>query len=227
MYKIELHLHTKYSSECGQMSAEDLIAGYKAAGYSGIVVTDHFNRDTFRMLAIDPASGIDRLTPFLEGYRRMKEAGERQGIKIYRGAELRFDGCFNDYLFYNYPDSLLEDPEKLFTMGLPAFYELHKGTGSLLIQAHPNRTGCTPADPQYLDGVEILNTHPFHNNQNELTQQLAAVHPHLIRTGGSDCHKPEHLGRGGIVTDELPEDDAALVTLLRRGKYSILKPDQV
>jgi len=108
MYKIELHLHTKYSSECGQMSAEDLIAGYKAVGYSGIVVTDHFNRDTFRMLAIDPASGIDRLTPFLEGYRRMKEAGERQGIKIYRGAELRFDGSFNDYLFYNYPDSLLE-----------------------------------------------------------------------------------------------------------------------
>ena len=45
MYKIELHLHTKYSSGCGQMSAQELISGYKAAGYAGIVVTDHICED--------------------------------------------------------------------------------------------------------------------------------------------------------------------------------------
>lgn len=222
MYKIELHMHTKYSSGCGQMSAEELISGYKAAGYSAVVVTDHFNRDTYQMKNIDPAAPCDRLTPFLDGYYRVKEEGEKQGIRVYRGAELRFDGSFNDYLLFNYPDWLLKDPEKLFTMGLPAFYEAHLGTGSLLIQAHPNRTYCTPADPQYLDGVEVYNMHPFHTNQNELTLALADAHPHLIRTGGSDCHEPRHLGRGGILTEILPENEAELVALLKSGNYKII-----
>jgi len=226
MYKIELHLHTKYSSGCGEMSAVDLISGYKAAGYSGIVVTDHYNRDTYHMKNIDPASPGDRLTPFLEGYYRMKEEGEKQGIKIYRGAELRFDGSFNDYLFFNYPDSLLEDPEKVFTMGLSAFYEMHKGTDSLLIQAHPFRDHCTVSNPAYLDGMEIANMHPFHNSRNYLAQRFAGGYPHLILTGGSDCHEPRHLARGGILAEELPEDDAALVALLRSGKYNIINPDQ-
>lgn len=226
MYKIELHLHTKYSSGCGQMSAEDLVAGYKAAGYSGIVVTDHYNRDTYHMKGIDPASPVDRLTPFLEGFHRMKIEGEKQGIKIYRGAELRFDGSANDYLLFNYPDSLLADPEKIFTMGLPAFYELHKGTGSLLIQAHPFREPCVVSRGELLDGMEIANMHPFHNSRNYLAKRYASGHPHLILTGGSDCHEPRHLARGGILTEELPEDDAALAALLLSGKYSILNLEQ-
>ena len=222
MYKIELHLHTKYSSGCGQMSAEELISGYKAAGYAGIVVTDHYNRDPYAMKHIDPAADCDRLTPFLEGYYKMKKEGEKQGIRIYRGAELRFAGSFNDYQLYNYPASMLSDPEKLFTMGLEAFYDSHLGTGSLLIQAHPNRTWCGPADPKFLDGVEVFNMHPFHNNQNELTVAMAEANPHLIRTGGSDCHKPEHLGRGGILSETLPKDEAALVGLLKSGHYKII-----
>ena len=223
MYKIELHLHTKYSSGCGQMSAEELISGYKAAGYAGIVVTDHYNRDTYAMKNIDPAADCDRLTPFLEGYYKMKEEGEKQGIRIYRGAELRFDGSFNDYLLYNYPDSMLSDPEKLFTMGLEAFYESHLGTGSLLIQAHPTRTWCGPADPKFLDGVEVFNMHPFHNNQNELTVAMAEANPHLIRTGGSDCHATDHIGRGGILSETLPKNDTELAALLRSGNYTVIE----
>lgn len=222
MYKIELHMHTKYSSACGQMTAEELISGYKAAGYAAVVVTDHYNRDTYAMKGIDPAAPVDRLTPFLEGYRRVKEEGEKQGIRVFRGAELRFDGSFNDYLLYNYTDAMLEDPDKLFTMGLPAFYEAHLGTGSLLLQAHPNRSWCTPSDPKFLDGVEVYNMHPFHSNQNELTVAMAEANPHLVRTGGSDCHKPEHLGRGGIISETLPRDEAELVALLKSGNYKII-----
>lgn len=223
MYKIELHMHTKYSSGCGQMSAEDLIAGYKDAGYDAVVVTDHYNRDTYAMKNIDPAAPGDRLSPFLEGYYRVREEGEKQGIRVFRGAELRFDGSFNDYLLYNYPDSMLEDPEKLFTMGLEEFYRAHLGSGALLIQAHPNRTWCGPADPAFLDGVEVWNLHPYHQNQNHLTVLMADANPHLIRTGGSDCHKPEHLGRGGILCRELPKDEAELAQLLRSGDYTVIE----
>ena len=62
MYKIETHLHTRYVSQCGWLDAEAIISGYKAAGYSGIVVTDHFNRTTFDYLGIDPAGPGDSQT---------------------------------------------------------------------------------------------------------------------------------------------------------------------
>lgn len=222
MYKIELHLHTKYSSGCGQLSAEELISAYKEAGYSAIVVTDHYNRDTYNLKKIDPAAPVDRLTPFLEGYSKMKELGEQHGLVILRGAELRFDGSFNDYLLFNYPDRLLEDPEKLFTMGLHEFVQLSRKAGALLIQAHPFRPMCTPADLADLDGIEISNMHPWHNSRNELAKALADTDPRLIRTGGSDCHATEHIGRGGILSETLPKTEAELIQLLRSGNYKII-----
>lgn len=222
MYKIELHLHTKYSSGCGQMSAKELIDGYLDAGYDAIVVTDHYNRDTYRMKNIDTTAPGDKLTPFLEGYRKMMEEAEGRGIRIYRGAELRFDGSFNDYLLYNYPDELLEDPEALFTMGLHEFIKLSRAAGALLIQAHPFRVMCDPAEPADLDGIEVRNMHPGHNSRNHLAQALADEHPHLLQTGGSDCHQESHLGRGGILSETLPKDEAELVTLLKSGKFEII-----
>ena len=223
MYKIELHLHTKYSSGCGQMDEKEIISAYKAAGYHGIVVTDHFSRDTFHMKGIDPAAPVDRLTPYLEGFTKMKEEGEKQGIVIYRGAELRFDGSYNDYLFYNYPDQLLQDPEQLFTMGLEKFIERSRPTGALLIQAHPFRPMCTPAQISSLDGIEIVNLHPGHQSRNHLAKALAETDSRLIRTGGSDCHATDHIGRGGILSETLPKNDAELAALLRSGNYTIIE----
>lgn len=222
MYKIELHLHTKYSSGCGQLAEKELIAGYKAAGYSAIVVTDHYNRSTFDMKGIDLHAPGDKLTPFLEGYDKMKEEGDREGIRIYKGAELRFDGSDNDYLLFNYPDALLADPEEIFTMGLTEFIKLSRQAGALLIQAHPFRSMCTPADPRCLDGVEVRNMHPGHNSRNHLAQQMAEENPNLVQTGGSDCHETHHMARGGILSEILPKDEAELVNLLRSGNYSII-----
>ena len=89
MYKIEPHLHTTHVSRCGRLEAKEIVAGYKAAGYSALIVTDHFNRTTFEHLGIDPAGKSDRIGAFLEGYRRVREEGERQGLRVFKGAELR------------------------------------------------------------------------------------------------------------------------------------------
>ena len=110
MHKIETHLHTKIVSKCGWLSPEELIAGYKAAGYDAIVVTDHYNRTTFEYLGIDTRAPGDKVGAFLDGYRRMAELGEREGIRVFKGAELRFDESENDYLLYGYADDLLADP---------------------------------------------------------------------------------------------------------------------
>ena len=41
-YKYETHLHTSETSACAVSSAGDMVRAYADAGYTGIVVTDHF-----------------------------------------------------------------------------------------------------------------------------------------------------------------------------------------
>ena len=53
MYKIETHLHTPYISPCGRLTAQELVMGYKAAGYAAITVTDHYMTASFRFAGIE------------------------------------------------------------------------------------------------------------------------------------------------------------------------------
>ncbi len=220
MYKIETHLHTCYCSSCGRLTARQIAEGYAAAGYQALIVTDHYNRDTFRMLGMDPSEQADHLTAYLEGYRRVCQEAEHFGIKVYRGAEVRFDGSWNDYLLYGYSDDLLRDPQAVFTMGVEAFYEKCKEDGALLIHAHPYRNGGQPTTAKALDGVEVANMHPGHDNRNPLAEAFARENG-LLETAGSDCHQDIHIGRGGILVERLPEDERALVALLRSREYKL------
>ena len=222
MFKIETHLHTKHTSKCGWLWAPELAEAYQAAGYSAIAVTDHYNRTTFEYLNVDLASDADKLGAFLTGYDRMCEECAKRGITVYRGAELRFDECENDYLLYDWPDELLRDPEEIFRMGIAAFAPLARQAGALLIQAHPYRKGCTPAIPCYLDGVEIVNLNPRHPNFNERAVEFADQFHIGVRTSGSDCHRQEDIARGGILADTVPADTHAFTQLIRSGEFQLI-----
>lgn len=221
MYRIETHLHTTHSSECGWLDAAALAEAYQKAGYAALAITDHYNRDTFQYLNVDTTAPGDKVGAFLNGYDKLRDACGERGIAVYKGAELRFDECCNDYLLYNYPNELLEDPEKVFRMGIAVFAPLAREAGALLVQAHPYRKKCTPAFACYLDGVEVLNLNPRHDSRNDRAEEYAALHG-LLRTGGSDCHRSEDIAAGGILAEELPEDTAGFVRLLRSGKYTII-----
>ena len=222
MFKIETHLHTSHVSSCGWLEAPVLAEGCARAGYAGLAVTDHYNRDTFAYLHMDAAaSGAAVTDAFLEGFRRMEAACAPLGLKVYKGAELRFDECSNDYLLYNYPDELLACPEELFRMGIAAFAPLAREAGALLVQAHPYRKKCTPAIACYLEGLEVRNLNPRHENHNGWAEDYAAQFG-LLRLGGSDCHRTEDIARGGICAGSLPEDTFQLAALLRAGQYALL-----
>ncbi len=221
MFKIETHLHTCDSSACARMTAEEIVESYLAAGYSGVILTDHYNRDTFRHLHMDTQVPGDKLGAFLTGYYNLLRAAENRGLIVYRGAEVRFDGFWNDYLLYGYSDELLRDPEAVFTMGVERFYELVKADGALLVHAHPYRNGGIPTTAEALDGVEVLNMNHHHDNRNDLALSFARKHG-LLETSGSDCHETAHVGTGGILVDKLPQDDGELVALLRSGNYKLI-----
>lgn len=221
MYKIETHLHTNHVSKCGHLTAAEIVKGYAEAGYSALIVTDHYNRTTFDFLGIDPAAPGDKLTPFLDGYRRVREEAEKAGIRVFRGAELRFDECDNDYLFYGWLDDILAEPEEVFRMGIAGFAPMARAAGGLIIQAHPYRRSCTPAIARYLDGVEVLNRNPRHDSHNDRAEAYAQEYG-LIRTSGSDCHRTEDIGLGGIVTDYLPSDILSMTRLIRSRRFELL-----
>lgn len=221
MHKIETHLHTKHVSKCGWLEAEALIAGYKAAGYSAIIVTDHYNRTTFEYLGVDLDSQENKVRRFLEGYYRMAEEGEKQGIRVFKGAELRFDESENDYLLYGYRDDLLSDPEEIFRMGIAAFSPIARGQGALIVQAHPYRRKCTPAIACYLDGVEVRNLNPRHESYNERAEEYAQQFG-LLGLAGSDCHRTEDIAVTGILCPELPGDSFGMARLIRSRRYTLL-----
>lgn len=226
MYKIETHLHTTYISHCGWLGAQALIRMYVEGGYNAICVTDHYNRDTFRYLEMDLSTPESKTDDFLLGYHRLKIEAEKYNIRVFEGAELRFDGSENDYLLYGFHHDLLANPEEIMQGGLPAFAEKYRSDGALLIQAHPFRKKCTPAAPQYLDGVEVYNANPRHDNHNNLAMAFAEENQ-LIKTAGSDCHRPGDQCRSGILTNTLPRDSFEFAELLRSGDYKLIISDQI
>lgn len=221
MYKIEMHLHTSHSSPCGKEDADTIARLYAEAGFAGIVVTDHFFNYTCSQWSWN-IPFTDFFPVFTEGYHRLCEAAQPYGLKIYRGAEVRFNTSTDDYLLYNYPDELLQDPGAVFTMGLEKFYPLCRKAGAILVQAHPFRGKCVPADPRFIDGAEVYNLKARGDSHNDLALKFAAENPHFIRLSGSDFHQAEDTGRGGIITSELPENDSALAALLRSGNYRLI-----
>lgn len=222
-YKIETHLHTNHVSKCGHLDAETLVAKYHEAGYRGIIVTDHYNRTTFDFLGIDLHDpSVDKVGAFLDGYRRVAAEGEKVGIHVFKGAELRFDECENDYLLYGFRDELLADPEKVFAMGIAQFSAIARAQGAMIIQAHPYRARCTPAIASYLDGVEVYNGNPRHDSHNDRAVEYAEAFG-LIGTSGSDCHQFPDVAVGGIITDYLPSESMGIMRQIRGRRFQLIQ----
>ena len=56
----------------------------------------------------------------------------------------------------------------------------------------------------------------------ELALAFAHANPSHLRLSGSDCHRAEDIGMGGILTATLPETEQGFVSLLRSGQYTLI-----
>lgn len=198
MFKTETHLHTKESSGCGQLPAEEIIKMYSLAGYTTVFVTDHFNRHN-----LDKSGDIpwqDKVTRYLLGYENAKAAGEKHGVIVLFGAEVTLKCMPNDYLVYGVDRTFFDNCPDMLDMELEQFYTHAKQNGATIIQAHPLRNGVCVPTPEFVDGFEVINTNPRHENFSEDVVAIAKKHG-LPVTGGSDAHRIEDVGGSGIVTD--------------------------
>lgn len=215
-YKIEMHCHSMPASACGEFTPEEVVRTSAEHGYSGIVLTNHF----MRKCICDGESDAEYVDRYLEDYYRARREGERIGLEVILGLELRVRANSNDYLIYGTISR--EDAIRMIGAAdgtLEHFRELvPPSEDKLLIQAHPCRHGCMRAEPDLLDGVEVLNLHPRQKGATSFAAKFAREVGGVI-TSGSDFHHPGTAGMGGIYTAALPHSGAELVAVLRSGDY--------
>lgn len=218
-YKYEIHAHTKNTSWCGDIDAKDLVEKYKEAGYSGIVITDHYSPMTFHISEFfNKRKAIDH---FLEGYRKAKEY-ETDDFTVLLGIELRFYATVNDYLIYGVSEEMLYELPFLLSFYIKRASKILREKGCLFIQAHPFRKYITRAKPEYLDGVEVFNAKADKEaNDNSLKWAEEINTP--VMTSGSDCHRESGVGLGGIITTEPIKSNEDLLRILKSGKYELIK----
>lgn len=217
MFKLDTHVHTKETSFCGNIFAADVVKLYKEAGYDGIIITDHYYDGYFETLG--DLSWIEKVDCYLRGYKRALEQGEKLGLKVFLGMEIRFTENPNDYLVYGITEEYLKENPELYKLGLKEFKKHIEKDELLIFQAHPFRNGMVVADPTDLHGVEVFNGNLRHDSRNEKAVQFANEN-HLLMSSGSDFHELEDLARGGMVFDDVIHNSSELIDHLRNQRYS-------
>ena len=157
-YKYEVHMHTAESSACGKTHAVDYIAEFKAQGYDGIIITDHFYHGN---------TAIDRSLPwedfveeFCKGYELAKAEGDKQGLKVFFGWEA--NRLVDEYLIYGLDKAWLKAHPEVRDCPHDELFKIVDEAGGLIVGAHPFR------ERQYIIKV---NLHPLQCHAMEGYQQ--------------------------------------------------------
>ncbi len=216
MYKTETHLHTDESSLCGKIPAAELVRLHAKAGYTTILVTDHFGVDVVKRIAAP--SWEETVKRFFAGYYAALEAAAQYGMYILPSPEFAFPDNPNHYLAVGAaPDFFLAHPE-LADITLPALHTLLNENGLMLIQAHPFRSAYCIPDPRNVDGLEVLNSPPqYYNPLHTKAAMLVAEIYHLPITAGSDTHRPEDVARSGMYSEQPITSIEDYIRLLKDG----------
>ncbi len=222
-YKYEIHAHTKETSRCGGLWARELVEKYKAAGYDGIVITDHYSPMTFTPSEFfSKKKAIDH---YLRGYREAKKL-ETENFSVLLGMELRFYATVNDYLVYGVSEEMLYRLPFLLPLYIKKASKLLRNEGCLFMQAHPFREMIRRANGKYLDGVEVFNGKAS-AEANEKSLLWAREIGAKIQIAGSDCHRDSSFGKGAIITEERIKSNDDLIRILKSGNYKLFKNGEI
>ena len=219
MFKTELHCHSKSVSACARVSNEEIIQKFTEAGYTSLVLANHFNKGTQDFLGC--ANYQDFVTAYLKGYEDLKRDASGK-LNVILGMELRFNENSNDYLVFGITEELLRAHEDIFSLNPESFSKISRENGLLFVQAHPFRNTMTVINPAFLDGVEVYNGHKGHDSRNEIADMWADKYG-LIKTSGTDFHYPHVPANAGILTDEKITTSEQLLEILKSGSYSLIK----
>lgn len=220
----QLHLHTAESSRCGEGGGAEMIRACADAGYSLVVVTDHFFNANINCPRNLPWP--QKVRQLFAGYREARAMGERLGVVVLPGWETMTDGDGPEVLTYGLDDRFLLAHPDVAEWPLPVYLELTRQAGAFNVHAHPFRQAyyITPFAPQpkLFEAFEVFNAQNRDPAWNREALRVARANG-LIELAGSDAHRPDCV-RGGAV--ELPwpvTDMPGLIEALRSRKTRIVE----
>lgn len=201
MYIYETHLHTSPISACAKASTRESLEFYKAAGYAGVFMTEHFIDGSFdrsaRELPYD-----ERVRHYFSAYEEGKRIGDEIGLDVFLGIEVAQGSTH--FLVYGIDKEWCLSHPDMDKMKKSELLSLMREDGALLIQAHPFRTVKEDIRlyPRHVHGVEIYNASRS-DFENALARQYCENYG-LIRFAGSDNHTAGARSVFGGVATERP-----------------------
>jgi len=224
-YRVETHLHTSQASACAvNTGAEMARAAKNINGCCAIFVTDHFfNGNTAIRGEYAGYPWNDKISLFIKGYQDAKAEGGRIGLDVYFGFEYCSKG--NEFLIYNFGEEKLRAYPEIMTDTVEQALTKIRKAGGFIIHAHPFRNepyiqDPTKIFPDYIDAVEIINTHNKTKESNQRALEYAEKY-NLIKFGGSDTHSAV-LEYGGIAFARKPESLKDIIDMAGKDECVIL-----
>ncbi len=200
MTLFDTHVHTKESSTCGRVPAKEMVRIYKKAGYTGIVITDHLTPGYWDDAKAGGVSWEDFAKSHMKGYLEAKDEGEKIGLRVLYGCELRFTcDAPNDYLVYGMTNQFIVDNPDIFDWNAKIFRNKTENLGVVTFQAHPFRNEMKINYPEDLFGIEVYNaTYGKDRFKRNVIAEMWADMYNLAKIAGSDCHGKEQTARAGV-----------------------------
>lgn len=194
--KIDLHVHAKERSACGQSSEEEMIRAAIAYGLDGLAFTDHQ-----RLVPLERLAELNRVyAPF----------------RVFGGIEITVaEG--EDVLVFGVHDATLETRQWAY----PDLFAFVRRRGGFLALAHPFRFRDAiniDIEEYPLDAIEIHSRNIGACDEPQILTTLERLG--LRPLCNSDAHTADHVGIYYNRLERVPQDEAELLEILRAGAYS-------
>ena len=223
-YRYETHCHSSQCSGCAKSTSQELVRAYHAAGYAGLVLTDHF---IWGNTAVDKNLPWDqRMKAYYQGYLDAKVVGDELDFDVIYALEHAY-GDGKEVLIYGVElDFLLANPD-IPEITLDEFVDRVHAAGGIVIQAHPYRDRyyvnmAVGPRADIVDGIEVYNAC---NKPGEDPQALElALTKDYIITAGGDIHKAsdERIGLAGIVLPYRVHNSTEFVAAMKAKDHKFL-----
>lgn len=232
-YLYETHLHTCQSSRCARNTGEEMAKACKAAGYTGMIVTEH---NWYGNNCIESDLPWDKwVDEFCLGYEQAKAWGDNNDFTVLFGYEANYGGT--EFLIYGVDKQWLKEHPEIKDATLEEQLQLVHKAGGMVVHAHPFREEPyipkVRLFPEYVDAVEAVNaTHSNHlslSHNNPVWDDMAIAYAnehHFPMTAGSDAHTTRLLGGGIACRDKLTSIQDYCRLILDQGDYLLTNGDE-
>lgn len=201
-----------------------MVRAYHAAGFAGMVLTDHF---VLGSTAVDRSlPWEDQMKCYWQAYLDAKQVGDELDFDVIFGIEHAY-GNGKEILLYGIDlNFLLANPD-VPEIPLEEFIARVKAYGGIAVQAHPyrNRWYVNMAVGPRTDLIDGAEVHNVWNQPGEDAKALAmAKEGGFIMTCGGDIHlaTDAKLGTAGIALPYRIHDEKELVAALKRGDHQYI-----